>query len=147
MPAVELPSAVVLDASVAVRWVVPERGSDAAAALLDEPRTWLAPRLLVTEVASALRRKVAGHELTAPVAIGALAAIVDAVGDGVIRLADDEALIGSALSLALALERKLPDCLYLALAEREGAALATADKALAAMARGRGVVVLVVPSA
>ena len=78
MPAGDLPTTVVVDASVAVRWVVPERGSDAAAALLEEPRTWLAPRLLMTEVASALRRKVAGHELTAPVAMGALAAIVDA---------------------------------------------------------------------
>lgn len=147
MPAGDPPTTIVVDASVAVRWVVPERGSAAAAALLDEPRTWLAPRLLITEVASALRRKVAGRELTAPVAIGALAAIVDAVRDGVIRLADDEDLAGSALALALALERKLPDCMYLALAEREGAALATADKALALMARRRGVAVLTVPSA
>ncbi len=147
MSAVDLPTTVVLDASVAVRWVVPERGSDAAAALLEAPRSWISPRLLMTEVASALRRKVAGREVTAPVAMGALTAIVDAVRDGVIRLADDEDLAGGALALALALERTLPDCMYLALAEREGAALATADKALALMARRRGVAVLIVPSA
>ena len=147
MSAVDLPTTVVLDASVAVRWVVPERGSDAAAALLEAPRSWISPRLLMTEVASALRRKVAGREVTAPVAMGALTAIVDAVRDGVIRLADDEDLAGGALALALALERTLPDCMYLALAEREGAALATADKALALMARRRGVAVLTVPSA
>ena len=147
MPAADMPTAVVLDASVAVRWVVPERGSDEAAALLDEPRAWLAPRLLMTEVASALRRKVARRELTAPVAAGALHAIIDAVHDGVIRLADDEDIVSGALALALAVDRKLPDCMYLALAEREGAALATADKALALMARRRGVTVLAVPSA
>ena len=57
MPTVERPVLAVLDASVAVRWVVPERGSDEAAALLGRSLTWLAPRLLLTEVASALRAK------------------------------------------------------------------------------------------
>ena len=147
MPAGDAAAVAVLDASVAVRWVVPERGSDAAAALLEEPWLWLAPRLLVTELASALRRKTAAGELTAPVAANALGAIVVAVEDAVIRLADDEDLALSALSLALHLDRKVPDCMYLALAEREGAALATADKVLARIARQRGLPVLSVSGA
>ena len=57
MPPVDPASLVVLDASVAVRWVTAEVGSDEAAALLERDLTWIAPRLLVTEVASALRRR------------------------------------------------------------------------------------------
>ena len=147
MPAVERPAPVVLDASVAVRWVVPERGSEEAAALLGQPLAWLAPRLFVTEVASALRRKVSGGEISGHVASHALGTLVDAIDDGFIQLADDEHIAASALTLALTLDRKLPDCLYLALAEREGAALATADRALILMARSRGVKVLSIPSA
>jgi predicted nucleic acid-binding protein len=147
MPAAERPALVVLDASVAVRWIVPERGSEEAAALLGESLAWLAPRLLVTEAASALRRKVSGGELSGDVASHALGTIVDAIDDGVIQLAEDEHLVAAALALAITLDRKLPDCLYLALAEREGAALATADRVLIRTARARGVRVFAIPSA
>jgi len=41
----------------------------------------------------------------------------------------------------------MPDCLYLALAEREGAVLASADRTLLAAARTRGIEVAEVPSA
>ena len=147
MPTVERPALVVLDASVAVRWVVPETGSEEAAALLGQSLAWLAPRLLVTEVASALRRKVGGGEISGHVASYALGTIVDAIDDGVIQLAEDEHIVASALALAITLDRKVPDCLYLALAEREGAALATADRGLILMAHARGVQVLAIPSA
>jgi predicted nucleic acid-binding protein len=147
MPAADRPTLAVLDASVAVRWVVPEQGSEEAAALLSQPVTWVAPRLLVTEVASALRRKVSGGEISPSVASHALGAIVDAIADGVIQLTEDEHVVGAALTLAITLDRTLPDCLYLALAEREGASLATADRALTHMARARGVQVLAIPSA
>ena len=141
------PRLVVLDASVAVRWVVTERGSAEAALLLGRPVGWLAPRLMLTEAAGALRRKTAGGELDATHAAQSLDALIDAATDGLIHLADDEALTAQALMLALALKHKVPDCLYLALAEREGAALATADARLAALARGRGIDVWRVPAA
>jgi predicted nucleic acid-binding protein len=105
------------------------------------------PALLVTEVASALRQKAAGKELSPIHAADALAATLDAIADGVVRLADDEALVQAALNLALALKHKVPDCLYLALAEREGATLLSADRKLLALARRRGVDVIEVPSA
>jgi len=141
------PDLVVLDASVAVRWVVTERGSEEAASLLGRPVGWLAPRLMLTEAAGALRRKIAGGELQTSHAAQSLEALIDATTDGLIHLADDETLAASALLLAVALRHKVPDCLYLALAEREGAALATADARLAALARARGVPVWRIPSA
>jgi predicted nucleic acid-binding protein len=49
--------------------------------------------------------------------------------------------------LALTLRHKVPDCMYLALAERHGAGLCTADRRLAALAEGRGVATFLLPSA
>jgi predicted nucleic acid-binding protein len=137
----------VLDASVAMKVVVAEVGTAESLDLLARPVRWMAPRLMIVEVASALRRKVAGGQLSHLDASAALAVTLDAVADGVVRLADDEDLAQAALSLAVSLDHKVPDCLYLALAEREGAFLASADRKLLALARQRGVDVANVPSA
>jgi predicted nucleic acid-binding protein len=145
MPAAETLRAVVLDASVAVRWVIEEDGSTEAVILLNQEIGWIAPRLLLTEVASALRRKVADGAVEAALAGQALDTLLQAVADGIVHLADDERIVSQALLLAISLEHKLPDCMYLALAEREGAAIATADVRLARLARGRHVDVLLVP--
>jgi predicted nucleic acid-binding protein len=147
MPAAELGPVGVLDASIAVKIVVPEVGTAESLDLLDRQVHWVAPRLLAVEVASALRRKVEAGRLSPLDASSALAVTLDAIDDGVIVLADDEALAQAALTLAMALGHKVPDCLYLALAEREGAFLASADRKLLALARRRGVDVFDVPSA
>ena len=147
MPGAEAVTSAVVDASVAVKWVVDEPASDAAAALLDRPIVWMAPRLMLVEAAAALRRKIADRELRAETAAAALTALVDAVRQGTIRLADDEQLVGIALLLAVDLAHRIPDCLYLALAKRDGCALSTADARLARMARSRRVAVLGVGAA
>ena len=137
----------VLDASVAVKWIVTEDASKEALELFDRPVTWLAPRLLLVEAASALRRKVAQKELSRHAASTDFTALLNAVHLGVILLAEDEEIVAAALSLALMLDHRVPDCLYLALAEREGAALATADARLAGLARSRNTAVLGVGAA
>lgn len=147
MPGADTVTAAVVDASVAVKWVVDEPSSDAAAALLKRPIAWMAPRLMLVEAAAALRRKVANGELRTETAATALTALVDAVRQGTIRLAEDEQIVGTALLLAVGLAHKVPDCLYLALAEREGCALSTADVRLARSARSRDVPVLGVGAA
>lgn len=59
----------------------------------------------------------------------------------------DEAFVASAFTLALTLGHKLPDCLYLAIAERDGLSLGTAEMRLERLARQRGVLTYAVPSA
>lgn len=102
---------------------------------------------MLTEVAGALRRKVVDGGLRAELASQSLDALVRAVSEGTVRLADDEELVSAALLLALTLDHEVPDCLYLALAEREGAGLVTADRRLDELARQRGVASELVPSA
>ncbi len=140
-------TAAVLDASVAVKWVVDEPASDAAADLHLLSISWIAPRLMLVEAAAALRRKVADGELRAEAASASLAVLLGAVAQGALRLAADEDIVQPALALALTVGHRLPDCLYLALAEQEGAALATADARLAALARSRRVEVLAIGAA
>jgi len=137
----------VVDASVAIRWLVPEAASREAIAAYFQTTAWRAPRLLLSEVASGLRRKAAEGDISKDEALAGLAAVLDAVEDGVLKLSFDEAVVGSALLIALASGHKLHDCMYLALAEREGAYLVTADVKLAKVARFRGVPTVFLPSA
>lgn len=117
-------SAVVVDASVAVKWIVDEDGSDAAAALLDG-RPIHAPDLLYVETANALW------------AIHRRGAIPrDAVREGVawlraapiLRHADAPGLAARAAAIALDLDHPVYDCLYLAVAIDAGLPLVTADR-------------------
>ena len=147
MPGAEAARVAVVDASVAVKWVVDEPDSEAAAALLERPIRWVAPRLMLIEAAATLRRKVVQRELRPTSAAVSLRALLDGARRGVIRLVEDEHLVDAAFLLALELAHKLPDCLYLALAEREGCRLCTADGPLARMARARRVQVLGVGTA
>jgi predicted nucleic acid-binding protein len=137
----------VADASVVVRWIVPEQGASEALALLARPIDWIAPRLMLTEVASTLRRKVEAGELSKELAAQGLDFVLGAISRGALRLHRDEVVIRSALTLAFAHRHKLADCLYLALAEHTGAATVTADRRLSEIARSRSLTTLLLPSA
>jgi predicted nucleic acid-binding protein len=128
---------IVVDASVIVKWFVPEVGDAAAKALLSAADELMAPELARAEVASALIRKGIRQELTREDVESTLGAWFRAVADGQIVLLPDADDIGAAADLALELQHPLPDCLYLAAAERLGVALMTADRAFARRAARR----------
>ncbi len=132
----------VVDASVAVKWLVDEEHSDLADQLLDGGHQLFAPRLLASEVGNAIWRKARAGELEPSVA-GALAA---AIPEMAVRWVEDEAVCADAVRLSLALDRPVYDCVYLALAHRIGATLVTADlrfaNALAQTEHGFAVVAL-----
>ncbi len=125
----------VIDASVALKWVVSEAGSDEAEALLtdmaDGTLTLIAPEHLVGEVGNGLRKRVAQRIINAEDALSAFAAIASL----------DLGFIGGAnlwfRSLRAALDWGLTnyDALYVLLALDLGTELITADLRLTDSAR------------
>jgi predicted nucleic acid-binding protein len=122
-------SVLVVDASVALKWVVEEDGSEAAAALGAYALT--APTLLLEECANALWVKQRRAELTPAEAMERMRALREAPVD----LVPSTGLLDQALALAIELAQTVYDCLYLSLAIRLDARLVTADRRLAAASR------------
>ncbi len=114
----------VVDASVAVKWLVAEPFSEEAAVLLDSGATLVAPDLLFAEATSGLAAKHRHGEMNQE----QLAEAVD-----LLRLApvatplSMRQLAPSTARLAVDLGHPVYDCLYLALAIHEGYPLVTAD--------------------
>lgn len=119
-------STLVIDASVAIKWVVEEAGTREALALRRHRLT--APDLLVAECANILWKKVRRRELSAQEAT--LAARLLERAD--IDLAPTRRLLEPATRLAVALDHPAYDCLYLVLAEASGCDVVTADERLCA---------------
>ena len=122
-------SGFVVDASVAVKWVVGEDGSDSAAALLDHPLA--APDLLCPECANILWKKVGRGQLTAEEADAAAAALEAAE----VELHSTCAYLALATRMAVTLNHPAYDCFYLALAEALDRPLVTADRRLVGVVR------------
>jgi predicted nucleic acid-binding protein len=112
----------VVDASVAVKWVIDEEGSDAAADLAGESLS--APDLLLAECANVLWVKARRREITNEEVLERLALLRSAP----VLLVPLEELIEDATRLAVILDHPVYDCLYLALAIRENTRLITTDQ-------------------
>jgi predicted nucleic acid-binding protein len=117
-------SALVIDASVAVKWVIEEEGTTEALALRD--RALAAPDLLIAECANILWKKVRRNELSEQEALFAA---------GLLARADIELMamrpyLEAAVRIAVALDHPAYDCIYIALAEAEELRFVTADMSL-----------------
>lgn len=115
----------VIDASVAIKWVVEEEGTAEALALRRQARL-IAPDLLVAECANILWKKVRRSELSAEEA-GLAARLLQTAE---IEFRPARPLLEEATRLAIALDHPAYDCLYLALAESEDSLFITADSKL-----------------
>jgi predicted nucleic acid-binding protein len=116
----------VVDASVAVKWVVGEDGSEAAAQLLDG-RPLVAPELILPECANILWKKATRGEITRDEAM--LAADLLARMD--VEIVGHRPAMPVAMRLALDLGHPAYDCTYLALALERGLPMVTADRRFA----------------
>lgn len=121
---------VVLDASAVIRIM---EGAPQAVPLQEallRANLVVAPELMLTEVANALWRLQRAGQLEAD----GLQERLTRAAELVDHIEPDRHLQVEALALACHLDHPVYDCLYLALARREAAALLTADERLMALA-------------
>jgi predicted nucleic acid-binding protein len=122
----------VIDASIAIKWVVEEEGTAEALALKRSARL-ATPDLLVPECANILWKKVRRAELSSQEA--SIAARLLARSE--IELLPMRTLLERACRLAVDLDYPAYDCIYLALAEERAWPLVTADEQFLSRLRGR----------
>jgi len=123
---------IVIDASVAVKWVLNERGTDAALALRREQL--VAPVLWLAEAANALWRHVRLGELTAEQALARMTELEKAP----VASLGIEPDVSRALELATQSNHPVYDFIYLALAMRHSTHVVTDDRRFAAAAARLG---------
>lgn len=116
---------VIVDASVAVKWYVVEALHARAREIMASADDLLAaPDIILTEVANALRRKVAEGTATREQAFEAL----DDLPRCFSRIIPSDTTLRVAFDIALDLGHPFPDCVYLACAVMNDANLVTDDR-------------------
>jgi predicted nucleic acid-binding protein len=119
---------VIVDASVAAKWLFKENDAEKARAILEEAQagrfSLLAPELLLAEVASSLWKRVRREGLQ-PADVRAHYSRFVEFCPALVRISS---LTEPALSLALAHGHSVYDCLYVALALETRCDLVTADE-------------------
>jgi len=124
------PSAVV-DASVAVKWVMAEEHGESALRLLESGMGLTAPAHWLGEAVNAVWAAFRRGDLVEREAHERAAALAEAP----VATVPLDKLVPAAMNIALRLALTVYDALYLALAEQEGAMLVTDDRRLLAAVR------------
>ena len=128
-------SVFVVDASVVIKWFVPEIHSDAARRLLAAAHQYLSPDLLFPEVGNVIWKKVRRGELTADEG-ERLAADISSIA---VETVPTRGLMIDAHALAITTGLTVYDAMYLALAVRLKTELITADDRLGRIVAGHPV--------
>ncbi len=113
----------IVDASVAFKWVVEEPGSEDAIGWIGRQEL-IAPTLVHAEVGNALWKRVRRKEIADDGEIGERLADLARY----LRTVDETPFLARALRFAVDLQHPIYDCIYLALAESMGDELLTADR-------------------
>jgi predicted nucleic acid-binding protein len=121
----------IVDASVVLKWIVPENGSADALVVRSKARL-SAPELLMMECVNACWKYAQRREISAEEAILAVG-VLERVD---IELVSLRHLVGPTLRLSNALAHPAYDCAYLALALQRQCPFVTADEKLIAKVRG-----------
>lgn len=113
----------IVDASVAVKWLLPEEGSERAIALIEAGFDLYAPDLLVSEIGNVLWKRARANTIAkdAPQHL-----MTEFLGIRLHRI-DSRNLATDALEIACRHDRSFYDSLYLALAQTIDGTLITAD--------------------
>jgi predicted nucleic acid-binding protein len=114
---------IVIDASIAIKWVVEEDGTAEALALRQRAKL-IAPELLVAECANILWKKVRRNELLKEEATLAARLLQGAE----IELRPTRSLLEAATRISIEIDHPAYDCVYLALAVENECQFVTADQ-------------------
>jgi predicted nucleic acid-binding protein len=115
---------IIVDANVAIKWIIKQPLRDRALAVLTRSDILVAPTLFVSEMTSALWQYVRAGQIASEQARRGLVAALAQVA----LLEADAELAERALTVALELGYAPYDCLYLVAALRRNAPFVTADK-------------------
>ncbi len=121
---------VVVDASVAAKWILTEPQTGAAMELLHGRVRCAAPAIIRVEVGGAVIRRLRTGAMSPDDARAACDDWRDLVGDAFVRLISTKDLYEAAVELAFETRHALPDCLYIAAARMLQCRLITADRAM-----------------
>jgi predicted nucleic acid-binding protein len=117
---------IIIDASVAIKWFIPEDGSDAATRLFSKKYQMFAPDLIRPEVGNVIwklyKRRLIDIDTAYQVMDDFLSMPID--------ICDNQPLIVSALEIAAETKITVYDSLYVALAAKIGGMMITADMRL-----------------
>lgn len=121
---------VVVDASVAVKWLWPEPGDQEAAAYLEDGSRLFAPASIKVEVAGAALRRFRESTMDENEARSACNLWDRILRNGGVRLIPVDDLYDAAVAYSFLTRHSLADCLYLAAAQDQDIKLITADEKL-----------------
>ena len=127
-------NSLVVDASVIIKTVLEEPGSEDAKRLVADASALRAPTLIIAECANAIWKRVHRGLMSAEHGARPLGDLLAAP----ILMIGLRALTPSALTLSLELDHPIYDCYYLAAAIESDCALATADERLYELAQRVG---------
>jgi predicted nucleic acid-binding protein len=116
----------VVDASVALKWVLPEDHSESAARLLVEGLELWAPDLVWSELGNILWKKWRREEIPGE----RVPTFLRVLQSFPVQIHPSEELLDEAWAIARDFHRSFYDSLYLALAVSQGCPLVTADRRL-----------------
>jgi predicted nucleic acid-binding protein len=126
---------IVIDASIAAKWYLPEAGNDRADALLEANEELCAPAIIRIEVLSAVSRRHCSGGIGAVTAQEMMAEWLEDLDGESVTLWPDDLDLDAAMRFSIRIHHALVDCLYLACAVRLGAELITTDQNLLNRAR------------
>jgi predicted nucleic acid-binding protein len=125
---------VVIDASIAIKWFVPENLREQALDVLKAEDHLAAPDLLIPDLASLALEKARRNEISSLQA----RTIMSGIESSGLELMPASIVCDRAIEIADTLDRSAYDCFYIATAERLDTTLITADARLCTALRDTG---------
>ena len=117
---------IVIDANVAIKWIIKQPLRERALAILSRPDSLVAPAMFVAEVSTAVWQYVRAGQIVADQARQGLSFIMNQIA----LFEDDADLAEQALTIGMQLNYAPYDCFYVVSAMRRRVPFVTADRRL-----------------